>query len=936
MTICSSSWPVPASIGVQAPQLRRLERSRLDRALSDASAGRSAAVRIVGAPGIGKSSLLDYAVRQARGFRVLRLRASAAERDLPYATLQMLCSAAATEVDSLAPSQRGVLARVVGEAAGPEPDRLAVGVATVALISAMTSSRPLCLVIDDAHWLDHASRQVVGFVAGRMARHSLALLLAEREQPRRADALDAVPPMLLRPLPLLDACSLLTANLPDSIDAMVAERIVAEAAGNPQVIIDSVSGLAPAEFAGGFGAATSAHARRCKDTHDCLARARRLSDEGSRLLIAAAAEPTGDPSLLWRAADRLAVPPEATREVEESALVTFGTSILFACGGLRPTLYAAADPAERRRVHQALADASYADPLIRTWHRSAATTGLDEKLAADLERWAPAAQARAGIGARAAFLERAARFTEDPALRAQRALLAATAMHEAGDADTAHRLLTIAELGPADPARAAHVMWRRAKLADASRPGADSSRALLAAAECLRPVSGASAREAQLDALLAALFAGQDRFRADQAGAITIGRTMLAEHESAPAHPVDQLLYGLATRAVHGYSAAAPLLAAAIDTLCHGELDLRAAARLDLAGAVAADLWDVDAWTVLARRRSALGGSPSETGRCSYQALAALQLGEFDAAQAILTRQAAGLPAGGDVPVQYPALLLAGWTGEHDRLDRLLVQVDRESDTGCTAAALSEAVLNNGLGRYGAALGAARRAAASGQLALSGWALLELVEAAVRSGDPDAAVEAVDAAGRLNRHCAAASTEWARAAAALAQALVSEPAEAEAGYLDAIGFLTRCGLRPQLARTRLLYGEWLRRRNRRVDARAQLRECAAEFAALGARAFAERADRELLATGESARKRTVGTDRQLTPQERRIAYLARDGMSNPEIGGRLYLSARTVEYHLHKVYAKLNISSRTEIHLALAPERDGPGPEHPAQFQPTG
>ncbi|MHA6621448.1 helix-turn-helix transcriptional regulator [Pseudonocardia sp. DLS-67] len=872
-------------------------------------------LRVLGESGIGKSALLEHVARRATGYEVLRVRGGPAERELPYAGLHLLCAPLLGSLQALQPSQRDALTTAVGLTAGPPPDRFLVSLATLNLLTHHAGTRPVCCIVDDAHLLDRPSAQVLAFVA-RRTEHGLPILLAERER-RPAAELDGLPEMRLRGLPSSDARALLAATTPGRIDPAVAERILIEARGNPRALVEAFDGGSVDELAGGY-AIPAPHAG-CRETdHSCVRRAQQVPADARLLLLTAAADPTGDPAVAWRAAATLGIRPGAAEALEGQDLLVFGPRIVFTCPRLRAAVYASAPRAELRAAHRALADAE-GNADRKAWHRALATSAIDDDVAADLERHAPTAQARGGMAARAAFLGRAALLTSDPVQRAQRALDAAEAQHDSGAPHAAERLLAIAEIAPPDEARRARVALQRARIAFTTRRDHTAPGALLDAARRIEPHSPVQARDAYLEALVAALLAGDLLTSPTLAD---VARAARAVPATRPAHPTDLLLDGLATRALDGYRAAVAPLTAAIETFQVADLDPAAERWLWLAGCVAADLWDEQAWSALASRRAAHTGIddvPTPANAPAHLAVADMHRGEFDAARAALTHADARASATGAAPVRHPSLLLAAWEGRYGVLHDVLPAarqdaVHRGDGITLTAASLAEAVVHNSMGHYDQALAAAHDACRSEQLGLRGWALVELVEAAVRSGHHEAAARA---ATRLGGRTDAAGTDWALGVQAAARALVATGQAAEPHYLDAIDRLGRTGVRIHLGRAQLLYGEWLRRQKRRIDARPPLRAAQELFASIGAEAFADRAHRELLATGEKARKRGVDTCRQLTPQESRIAYLARDGLSNPEIAGRLFVSPRTVEYHLHKVFVKLVITSRTELHLVL-------------------
>ncbi|MFC5236026.1 helix-turn-helix transcriptional regulator [Pseudonocardia zijingensis] len=878
-----------------------------------------ATLRIIGESGIGKSTLLEHAARRATGYRLLRVRGVAAEHELPYAGLHLLCAPLIDDLHALQPAQRDALATAIGLTPGPPPDRPLVSLAVLNLLTRAADTRPVCCIVDDAHLLDPASRLVLAFVA-RRAERGLLILLAEREH-QHGTELDGVPELRLEPLPYDDARFLLAATTPGKVDAAVIERVLIEARGNPGTLVDAFDGITAVELAGGY-AIPAPRAAHPEPDHGCAQRSRQLRADARRLLLTAAADPTGDPPVAWRAAATLGIGTDAAEVLESQRLLVFGPRIAFACPRLRATVYATAAPAELREIHGALADAVDADVDAdrRAWHRALGCSGLDDAVATDLERHAPTAHTRGGIAARAAFLEKAALLTPDPVRRAQRALTAAEAHQLSGAPEIAQRLLAIAEIAPPDDARRARMALQRARIAFTTHRSPASPGHLLEAARRIEPHSPALARDAYLEALTAALFAGE---LATNPTAVDVAGAARAAVAAGPAHPADPLLDALATRVLDGPLTAAGPLAAVLGAFRAPELDPAVSRWLWLAGCIAADSWDAQAWTALSSRQEAHACAENTATPAHVQAhlaLADVYLGRFDAARGRLARVDAKVSTTRTTPLRHPALLLAAWQGRPGVLHDLVANARRDArdrGDGVTSAAadLAEAIMHNSVGRYQQALAAASDACRSEQLAFAGWALPELVEAAVRSGRHDAARRAVT---RLTERTDAAGTDWGLGVQAAARALLADEQGAEPLYREAIDRLARTGIRTHFGRVQLLYGEWLRRRKRRVDARIPLRAAFELFTTIGSDALADRAHRELLATGEKARRRSVDAGRQLTPQEARIAHLALNGLSNPEIGARLFVSPRTVEYHLHKVFAKLGISSRTELHMVLA------------------
>jgi DNA-binding CsgD family transcriptional regulator len=644
-------------------------------------------------------------------------------------------------------------------------------------------------------------------------------------------------------------------------------------------------------------------------------------------MLLAAADPVGDATLLWRAAEMLGIGPAAAEPADTEQLLEIGARVRFRHPLVRSAVYRSASAEDRRAVHGALAAATdpEADPDRRAWHRAHAAEDTDEDVAGELLQCANGAQRRGGIAAAAAFMERAVVLTPNPAERASRAIAAAGAKFEAGDFTAADSLLATADAGPLDALSQAQVQRLRAQIAFDLRRGRDAPPLLLRAAQRLEPLDAELARETYLEALVAAIYAARLANGTDAAAVALAARSAPLGPEPLPARQL--LLLGLATRLTEGYAAAAPMLTNALRTYRTEERQLD---WLCVAYNLAAmDLWDDKAWFELASRQADLARS---TGTLvllpyalDYLAGFHIQAGEFSLA-AGLASEAEGLDHGIRAEtLPYIPLRLAAWRGQVStvlNLVEVMMRGARARGEGCaiTAAEYATAILYNGVGQYELALGAAQDAAAADEIVTSSWALYELVEAASRCGQRKVARDAVD---RLSERARASGTEWAKGTVARSRALVEDGGAAEEFHRQAIDWLGQSRMAADLARARLTYGEWLRRENRRVDARPQLREASDMFASMGADGFADRARRELLATGEKVRKRRDDTRNELTPQEEHIARLARDGRTNPEIGAELFISARTVEWHLRKVFTKLGISSRRGLQTALRSRRPG-------------
>ncbi len=900
---------------------RRRECAALGGLLHGVRDGRGGVLVLRGEAGIGKTRLLDYAVASAAGLRVLRAAGMEPEMELAFAGLHQLCGPVLSRLGRLPDPQRAALETAFGLAAGPVPDRFLVGLAVLNLLSAVAREEPLVCVVDDAQWLDRPSGQALAFAARRLPPEPMLVLFAAREP--GAD-FRGLPELGIEALAAADARELLDAAIRWPVDERVREQIVAETRGNPLALLDLSRALAPVELAGGFRLLEVLPLPGPVE-QDFLRRAEGLPGPTRLLLLAAAAEPTGDPVLLRRAASRLGIPIEAATPAAEAGLLELGARVLFRHLLVRSAAYRCASPDDRQTVHRALAEVTDrpADSDRRAWHRAQAAPGPDEAVAAELERTAGLAKERAGLAAAAAFFERAAELTTDPGQRAERALAAAAAKISAGPFDALPKLLGVAQAGPQDELRHARIDFLHARLAFASNRGRDASPLLLKAARQLEGVDIDLARAAYLDTMNAAMFAG--RLAAPGEGALEVSRAACAApRPSSPLSAPDLLLEGLATRITEGSPAGLPMLHRALSAFGRDmspEDELR---WLRLACIAALHLWDDAQWDVLSRRQVRLGREAGAIGELplalTSRAYMELAAGELTTAAALIEEIRAATEATGSNFAPYAALGLAAWRGRKDEA-AVLMEVIREEVTrrgegiGITVTEWANAVLYNGLGRYDEALAAAERGSEyPDELGVAVWSLVELIEAATRIGQPERATGALR---RLTESTSAAGTDWALGIEARSRALLSGGEFADRLYREAIQRLGRTRVGAELARAHLLYGEWLRRQNRRLGARDQLRLGYEMLTAMGCHGFAERARRELLATGETARKRTVETAAELTAQEAEIARLAGDGHTNPEIGAELFLSPRTVEWHLRKVFAKLGISSRKELREAL-------------------
>jgi DNA-binding CsgD family transcriptional regulator len=892
-----------------------------------------------GEAGVGKTALLAYTLEQAsfagslQAFRTIQVAGVESDMELAYAGLQQLCAPLLKHLHELPEPQRDALNVAFGRGVGPTPDRFLVGLAVLSLMAAAADVQPLLCVIDDAQWLDQVSVQTLGFVARRLMAEPVAMVFGVRDNP---DVLAGLPELMIGGLSDSDARGLLESVMVGGIDPRVRDRIVAETRGIPLALVEVPRNVPATELAGGFwisGTASSAGALEAK----YVQRIEALPADTQRLLLVAAAEPVGDAALFLRVAARLGIPVDALGPAESAGMVEFGPRMRFRHPLVRSAAYRAADLAERRAVHRALAEATDpdSDPDRRAWHAAYAAAGPDDAVAAGLEASAGRAQSRGGIAAAATFLERAAALTADPGQRGARALAAAHAKRDAAAPEAAHELLAIAEMVPLSELQRAQVARLRAQMEFVrSRGGgtgaprlSDTAPGLLETAGRLEGLDDYAARESYLEALAAVMYAGRLSEPDELSDVAVAAKVAIGEQRELP-RAVDHLLKGIAERITGGVGGGSESLRIALDRMREqaqsGDSSvgrwLTVPAFPILQESAAHELWDdevvVDLSTAAVRQARDAGALAALPRALVYRAGAHLLAGEF-ATAATLIEEADSITAATahHAPVHYHTLLLTVWRGDPAQSLPLIEAAAADATAtgegrllGLTGYA--NAVLHNGLGRYEEALAAARKACEYEDFGFYNWSLYEMVEAATRSGDKQAAASALR---RLEERTGPSETNWGQGAIACAQAMLADDDHADALFAEAIERLGRTSVVVHLARARLCYGEWLRRMNRRIDARTQLNDAHDMFIKMGAAAFADRARRELIATGEKVRKQPVSSGGELTAQEAQIARLAGDGMTNQEIGAQLFISTHTVEWHLRKVFVKLDISSRRQL-----------------------
>lgn len=870
-----------------------------------------------GEAGAGKTALLQHVPEAAAGCSIVWATGVESEMELAFAGLHTFCAPMLDRLGELPGPQRDALGTAFGLHAGPPPDRFLVGLAVLSLLADAADEQPVVCIVDDAQWLDRVSSETLAFVARRLLAEQVGFVFSVRGT-GHDEVLDGLPELVVEGLPAADARLLLDAMIQGPLDEGVKSRILDEARGNPLALMELPRGLTPAELAGGFGI-PDARPLSSRIEQSYVQRVEELPRDAQLLLLTAAVEPLGDAALLWRAAEGLGIDRAAAGPAEAAGLIELGARVRFAHPLVRSAVHRTLDQGARRAVRRALAEATdpVLDPDRRAWHLAHAAPGPDEAVAAEMVRSADRAEARGGMAAAAAFLQRAADLTPDPRTRGERALAAAQAKLAVADASSASGLLAEAQRLPLDDLQRARLERLRAQVVFLSQRGRDAPLLLLDAAARLEPLDAVLARDTYLDGISAAMFAGR-------LGTGPTARDFAAGAARLPPvtdpGPVDLLLRGLVSRFTEGYAVSAAPLAAALRALRDLDGEGEAQYWLWLACRLAQDLWDDELWFALASRGVRVA---RETGALTLlpnalNHLAALNVhsGALSAAAALsdevsLIARAIGFP-----PLDYSRFKAAATRGDRTGVQALhdgslLDATNRGEGAAIGMQWALMALMHNGYGHYDRALEAAHTGCEYDDVIAFNGSLVERIEAGVRCGQR---ADAAAALGILSERTRACGTAWALGVEARCRALVHDD---EAAYRDSIEHLVGSRAAVDLARSRLVYGEWLRRESRRVDAREQLGAAHESFSRMGADAFAARARRELTATGATTRRVTADNWAALTPQELQVAMLARDGYTNPEIGAQLFISPRTVEYHLHKVFRKLGVSSRRGLREAL-------------------
>ena len=894
---------------------REAEQKRIETLLQRAREGRGSALVVRGEAGIGKTALLDQAVGLADDVCVLRALGVEAEAELPFAALHELVRPILRLLDELPEPQATALKAALALAPADGVDRFSVYAATLSLLAAAAEERTLLCVVDDAHWLDQASAEALAFAARRIDNEAVLMLFGARDPAETTFASPGIAELRVGGLTRDEARALLAAAAP-TLPAFAVEHIIDLSRGNPLALLEF--GVARAE-AGGAEVDGPLQVGESVE-RSFLERSSRLSADARRaLLFAAAGDPT-ESEAIWAALEREQISTDAVSEAQGGGALVRGRRLDFCHPLARSAIAQAAPPAKLRATHAALA-ATARRPERRAWHLAAAAEGPDERVAAALENAAAAAGTRGGVAAEARTLERAARLTPAPGPRARRLLRAGLAAEASGRLDHADELLAEAAELAEDPglraeavARRSYLLFDRGELdqaielamAEAERsPSTISPRLLTASGAVHAQVHRLDMPGALTTAERAAELAGgrfQDDLDLCQALALTwriCGRAAdalaLARQCAERADPGTILATELALHFLYleDYSRARELLD-------------RIVAQARQSGALGNLAYALDCRAHLDVRTGRLTAAYAE-------ALESVQLTE---------------PLGNDVALAaslaWLALIeamLGRFADAHAHGTRCL-EVARDRGTRYNEVRARAALGLEALGRGDVAVAADWLEPAAQMLAQGGVHNLnlfrvhaDLIEAQTRANRRDDAERNL---ARLLADAKLTGSVWEAATGARCRGLLADDAEGVDSFAEALQLHENDPDEFERARTLLCYGERLRRLRRRRDAREHLHEALETFERVGARPWAERARAELRASGEHLRRRETATHEQLTPQELQVSLAAADGLTNKEIGARLFLSPKTVEFHLSRAYRKLGVGSRVELARLLA------------------
>ena len=893
---------------------RDTEQQAIDGLLDGARVERSAVLVLRGEPGIGKSALLEYAAGAAEGMRLLRCVGIEAEHELPFAGVHQLVRAHVGLVDRLPAPQAAALRSALGLSFDGVQDRFLVSLGVLSLLAEVCDEGPVLCLVDDAQWLDRPSADALVFAARRFQAEPIAMLFAARDgDPRRFDA-PGLDELALEPLGQEDAHALLATRVEEAAPADVVETLVTTARGNPLALLELPAALSTEQLAGVEpilgpppvrGAVEAAFGDRVA-----------ALPEGSRLtLLVAALDEGSDVDTVERAAGRLGGSTADLEPAERAGLVRVDGEVAFRHPLVRSAVYRRATRAERRAAHEALA-AVLSDPVRGTWHRALVADRADEALAAELDAAAGQAVGRGAHASAAAAFERAAELTEIPARKGRRLRCAAQAGFGAGRLDAALAIAERAQPLIRDPVDAAELDLMRLRVATSRGSPSEAYPLLVGAMPTITEIQPDRAVLLAIAMVIVSSMAGwPERGIADAAEAITridsdggpyrfmsafvAGATALLDGETAvagrllaEANAIADDVEGEGLLSMHGLTNIyVGDLARAREAFDRHVAQARAAGLIADFTGVSPLSAHVDVWE---RRAAAAEATISEgltlTRQLAFQNQETLLLAELARVDALRGREAA--------------------CREHasEALRRALAN---GLNPATNIARLALAELELGLGRTREALEHLDALHPTPFPPVAFLATPDVVDAAVRRGEPDRAAAAFD---RLEAWAPVSPSPMVHGMVARCRGVLADDIdEAEHAFRAALD-LQASGATPfERARTQLAYGERLRRERRKTDARTQLRDALGTFEGLRAGLWAERARGELRATGETARRRDASTVDDLTPQELRIAQLVGAGASNREVGAQLFVSPKTVEYHLRKVFLKLGVASRVEL-----------------------